>query len=547
MKLLKILLNALISGFLFSCLIALLVMDLNLDLPIHWLFFLQLSVYLSIIYGMVVALICIIFFFIIQFFAGRSIKLAFVSPSFLIVSFTSIIIVFLLIFRGNIRHFFTLFTPDIQTLVQNQLMTLASIALLGLLLFIASLIYKRRFIFFLAFFLLFVAGLTYTGWQRLQFPEPQQSEKVAVLEARPIEKKITIIGMEGLSFNFIIPFISEDKLPNFSFLIDNGSWGELENFTPNESLILNNSFNSGKLPSQHRQASNQEYSLLNLGHKIRVIPRYVLFKQLTRTGILSSKDSYQPRSVQDIWDIFRAIQVSYLKMDGPFPTPESAITPEAETIFNRFYEELQFETDEIFTKLKASFCADVAIEAQITRQKDSLQPQLVYFLLPGLNEAQSYFYKFSFPDLFGEVDQEEIHKYNTVIEQYYQFYDEIIGKYLAAKKDDELLVVYSPHGIEALPLWKRISEWFFGDPQISAYHENAPEGVFFMIGKDIARGRNIQGMRILDVAPSMLHYLGLPVGKDMDGVVNSSIFEDEFKREPVLYISSYEEHDINIQ
>ena len=115
---------------------------------------------------------------------------------------------------------------------------------------------------------------------------------------------------------------------------------------------------------------------------------------------------------------------------------------------------------------------------------------------------------------------------------------------MAAKKDDELLVVFSSHGTEALPLWKQIFEWFFGDPDISAYHENAPDGTIFMIGKDIAMGRNIEEMQLIDVAPTLLHYLGLPVGKDMDGIVNSSIFVEEFKSEPVLYISSYEEHEM---
>ena len=49
-------------------------------------------------------------------------------------------------------------------------------------------------------------------------------------------------------------------------------------------------------------------------------------------------------------------------------------------------------------------------------------------------------------------------------------------------------------------------------------------------------------MKLIDIAPTLLNYLGLPVGKDMDGIVNSSIFMERFKLgNPVLYISSYEE------
>ena len=108
-------------------------------------------------------------------------------------------------------------------------------------------------------------------------------------------------------------------------------------------------------------------------------------------------------------------------------------------------------------------------------------------------------------------------------------------------------MVYSPHGIEPLPLWKRVKEWLLGRAEISAYYELAPDGVVYFYGSEIQRGRNIEQMRLIDIAPTLLNYLGLPVGKDMDGIVCSSIFRDEFKLEnPVLYISSYEEHTIKL-
>jgi predicted AlkP superfamily phosphohydrolase/phosphomutase len=83
-----------------------------------------------------------------------------------------------------------------------------------------------------------------------------------------------------------------------------------------------------------------------------------------------------------------------------------------------------------------------------------------------------------------------------------------------------------------------------GNAEISAYHERAPEGVVFFYGQEINKGKNISGMKLVDIVPTLLNYLGLPVGKDMDGIVNSSIFLNEYKN-PVLYISSYEDYDIN--
>jgi len=40
----------------------------------------------------------------------------------------------------------------------------------------------------------------------------------------------------------------------------------------------------------------------------------------------------------------------------------------------------------------------------------------------------------------------------------------------------------------------------------------------------------------------LLYFLGLPVGRDMDGIVRSLVFNDDFIAEnPIIYISSYEE------
>jgi hypothetical protein len=246
-----------------------------------------------------------------------------------------------------------------------------------------------------------------------------------------------------------------------------------------------------------------------------------------------------------LWNIFEDNNTSHLVEDWPYSRNVTQPSPKAETRFNLIFEDLKSDNSIVFDRVKRAFFSDFEFEDQVVLKKTESQPQIVYFMLKGLNEVEEYFYKYTFPDLFGNIEQDEINRYSSVIERYYQFYDDIIGKYLASRKEDELLVVYSPHGIEPLPLWKRVTEWVLGSADISAYYELAPDGVVFFYGREISRDRNIEGIRLIDIAPTLLNFLGLPVGKDMDGIVYSSIFRDEFKLEnPVLYISSYEEHTI---
>lgn len=81
-----------------------------------------------------------------------------------------------------------------------------------------------------------------------------------------------------------------------------------------------------------------------------------------------------------------------------------------------------------------------------------------------------------------------------------------------------------------------------GNAAVSAYHEQAPDGVVFFYGKNIQRGKNVGVLRLIDLAPTILYNVGLPVGKDMNGIVRGSLFDPEFTSEnPLLTISSYED------
>jgi predicted AlkP superfamily phosphohydrolase/phosphomutase len=61
-------------------------------------------------------------------------------------------------------------------------------------------------------------------------------------------------------------------------------------------------------------------------------------------------------------------------------------------------------------------------------------------------------------------------------------------------------------------------------------------GIFAAFGPDIRRGGKIEGARIIDVAPTILYALGLPIPEDMDGRPLLEVFEEDFRStHPVSY------------
>ena len=110
---------------------------------------------------------------------------------------------------------------------------------------------------------------------------------------------------------------------------------------------------------------------------------------------------------------------------------------------------------------------------------------------------------------------------------------------MAALAPDDLLLVISGFGMQRQNALKQIAGRLLGDPDLTGTHDRAPDGFLFAYGADVQRGRHQRGS-IIDVAPTVLYYLGLPVGRDMDGYARADIFTSEFTADrPITYIASY--------
>lgn len=545
MKFLRVLVNALLSGLFFSLLLTLLIADLNINLKPTFPQLARLVLSIGVFYGLSAVFVSLLLYYFIRFFAGKPNPLAWLSPSFLSISFASWLIPFLVIFRANQTYFSSYFDARMNVILKTQAVVLALLVPLGFLAFYAAHRSGRKASYFTAYFLALVLGMTFLFAERWGYPAPHAPSRVTRLEARKVDRKVFLLDLEGLSIDVIIPLVLDGKLPNFSWLIDGGGWGRLENFSPNEPWVLKNSLETGKFPAKHRQISPFCYRIMNSGDTLEVVPRFILFRQLTRIGALQIIPQQSVSRTKGLWQILEQNGISVLKRNTPAGLTSAAPDPKAEKQFSVLFPEMGSANGPLAAIVRRAFLGDWEYENSALEEKDRVQPQVFHLALDGLSTVETFFYKYSFPGDFGNVDQESIARYGTVIEKYYHFYDQLLGKYLTGLKEDEILVVYSSHGIEPLPLWKRFVEWILGNPEVSAYHEFAPDGAVFFYGKTIARGRSLEAFRLVDIAPTLFYALSLPVGKDMDGIVRSPVFLREFIAEnPIFSISSYDEVEI---
>ncbi len=175
-----------------------------------------------------------------------------------------------------------------------------------------------------------------------------------------------------------------------------------------------------------------------------------------------------------------------------------------------------------------------------TRLQQRYDAQVVATRYRGLDEMGHSFLRYAMPRSFGDVSEEERQHYGHVLEQAYAFVDGEVGAVLDALGPEDLLLVVSGFGLEPVGLARRIVARTLGSPDLSGSHDGAPDGFMMAYGTAVAPGRLPLGS-IVDVAPTVLYFLGLPVGRDMDGYPRGDIFSRQFTAErPMTFIPTYD-------
>jgi predicted AlkP superfamily phosphohydrolase/phosphomutase len=168
-------------------------------------------------------------------------------------------------------------------------------------------------------------------------------------------------------------------------------------------------------------------------------------------------------------------------------------------------------------------------------------PQVTITRYQSLDQIGHYFLRYAAPSEFGDVSDDERRRLGSVLERHYAMIDDAIGRAMAALGPQDLLLVVSGYGMEPLGFGKRLVERVIGDPEVSGTHEAAPDGFLMAYGATVARGREQPRASVVDVVPTMLYFLGLPIGRDMDGYARADLFQRSFSEErPITFIPTYE-------
>jgi predicted AlkP superfamily phosphohydrolase/phosphomutase len=173
------------------------------------------------------------------------------------------------------------------------------------------------------------------------------------------------------------------------------------------------------------------------------------------------------------------------------------------------------------------------------RLSETIRPRFAALRYDGLDIVGHYYLRYTEPRTFRDVPEEERRRFSQIFDRYYAFIDSEVGAALDALRPGDLLMVVSGFGMQPMNPVKQAIGRILGDPDFSGTHERAPDGFLIAYGTDAEPGRHQRGS-IVDIAPTALYFLGLPVARDMDGFARSDLFTRAFTADrPIVFIPSY--------
>jgi hypothetical protein len=413
---------------------------------------------------------------------------------------------------------------------------------------------------------------------------------VRTLESRPLitpfppenppeDGRVVLLAFDGATLDIISPAVAEGRLPNFGRMLDAGSVLHLATLKPTQAEPVWSAVITGKQPGENGVRASGRYRVRDGGPALEVLPDYCFAQALVGFGFLS-EEAHTAQSLQarPLWAILGDSGVSVgiigLPLTHPVPPvngyvvsdefhrignavrgldPTSVVSPSSMFLDVRGAMEQRTPPDPeaLLASLEevprgADARPDPApiagdrVHLQVMRTLGTLMPtRFTAVRFPGLDAVGHYFFRYANPSAFGDVSEQERRQYGRVLEAYYGFADAIVGSALESLLPGDLLLVVSTFGMEPLSPGKRLLEQLAGNPRISGSHERGPDGFVLAFGTAVAPGHPARAS-LVDLAPTILYYLGLPVARDMSGYARTDLFQTSFTASrPVSFIPTY--------
>jgi hypothetical protein len=385
--------------------------------------------------------------------------------------------------------------------------------------------------------------------------------------------RIVMILLDGASLDYIWPRAVEGRLPNFRRLLEDGASLSLATVRPTQPGPVWASIASGMYPARTGVRAAATYYARGDHLGMQMLPDHCFSHALVYLGIVREEPrtstNWQERP---LWSILARAGMTVGLVRWPLTHPAADVPG---FMVSDRYHALQGTVTEITRSVfppglmrdlhgighgtttgpaalaaaslsspagapERSALARDGLYSDIARRLASdVPPRFFAIRFTGLDTIGHHYLEYGEPPRLREVLDEERRRKVQIIERYHAYLDDEVGAALAGLREQDLLVVVSGFGMQRQNPLKRAVDRLLGGADFSGTHERGPDGFLLAYGASVAPGSHPRGA-IVDVAPTLLYFMGLPVARDMDGFARTDLFTRAFTAErPIVFIPSY--------
>jgi hypothetical protein len=395
---------------------------------------------------------------------------------------------------------------------------------------------------------------------------------MAAVEPAPSDARVVVVALEGASLDIIVPAAAQGRLPHFARILQTGAWLHVATIKPTQPSTVWTAAATGKLPVRNGVRAAATYFPFGSDDGLEMLPDFCFAHALVRFGFVTERyHESGDLSALPLWSILSNQGVSVGVVNWSVTQPARPVL--GYLVSDRFKAGLEASLELIGSNaiwpreavttavaaaqrrpapdgrvpaqpLKAPAAARCEADRIFDRITGDLEAQMPARFravrYECLNAVGQFYLRYTMPGAFGDVTEEELHRFGGVLTSQYVAADAIVGRELEALRPGDLLIVVSGYGVEPLDPGKRLLERVMGNPDLTATHERAPDGFLMAFGTDVKAGHYPRSS-IVDLAPTLLYYLGLPVGRDMDGYARTDLFQRALtEARPMTFIPTYE-------
>lgn len=402
--------------------------------------------------------------------------------------------------------------------------------------------------------------------------EPQPRTITLENQRHPL---LCVVGIDSATFDVILPLAEQGNLPFFRRALDEGAQARIPPLEPVRPNPLWTTLITGKYPYKHGIVSDSKYRPFFLdpglpSSFLNLYPIAVGFKYWGLWGEESTINRQDMRALP-LWDLLTRLGMSTALIGWPVTEPTS---PEiAINVSPRFFESRasdlksaypldMLERAKLFKTTARSlspddlsrFGADPPPVVARSLAKDRWRGDFASFLvqqesaidalflhLPGLrNVSESFFGGYSAVQFKGLQDPESVEA-SRLLAAYYAEIDGFLGRFVDSIDRPTLMIIVSVHGVGRITGLSEVQRWMRRQPATHGDLDDGAQGLLIFMGAGVQKTESVRTAELVDLAPTLLYGLGLPVARDLDGRVQVEFFAPSFMaRHPLTFVPSYE-------